>query len=102
MKHAATLSRSVRVQARSIAFPVAAPATTQSEPLDLGIPKEKRLFTIPETARYLQVSATTVRNMIDCGTLVAGHVGMSPTAKRQCLRVTRQSVEQLQRERFGG
>lgn len=101
MKHSATLPSPFRVQPRSTPSSASPTADPDAAPTDLGLPKEKLLLTIPETAHYLQVSSTTVRNLIDSGELIAGHVGMSPTAKRLCLRVTRQSMERLQKKRFG-
>ena len=101
MKHRATPSSPLRAHPRSFPISLSPAATTQAPPVDLGLPKEKLLLTIPETAQYLQVSYTTVRNLIDTGSLVAGHVGMSPTAKRLTLRITRESVERLQKQRFG-
>ncbi len=101
MKHSAPLSSPFRVQTRSTPSSASLTAVPEAAPPELGFPKEKLLLTVPETARYLQVSTTTVRNLIDSGELIAGHVGMSPTAKRLCLRVTRQSMERLQKKRFG-
>lgn len=101
MKHSATLSSPFRVRATQAPSSLRDTSPPEVSPVNLGLPKEKLLLTIPETAYYLQVSATTVRNLIDSGELVAGHVGTSPNAKRRLLRITRQSVEGLQKQRFG-
>lgn len=101
MNHTETLQSSSFSRRRLHGFhKLAAPPPIET-PLDLGFPKQKLLFTIPEAADYLAVSTTTVRNLIDTGALQAGHVGISANPKRHRMRITRESMERLKQERFG-
>lgn len=101
MKHSIPLSSPISTSSRVLSLSSCVTHPPEATPPDLGIPKFKRLLTIQETADVLLVSPTTVRNMIDCGALDAGHLGSSPNPQRQHRRITRESVERLQKQRFG-
>lgn len=101
MKHSIPLASPLSSRSRLQSMSHRLTQSGEEKRLDLGLPKIKRLLTIQETADILLVSHTTVRNMIDCGALDAGHVGLYANPQRQHLRITRESVERLQKERFG-
>ncbi len=101
MKHIDALVLPHPTHSRLRDFPLRTTPESEATPLDIGLPKIKLLLTIQETASILQVSLTTVRNMIDCGTLDAAPVNPSPNALRKHLRITRESAERFQKSRFG-
>lgn len=61
----------------------------------------RHFWRLEEAAQLLAVSKTTVRNLIECGQLEAGHVGRARDGRRLHLRVTAQSLAKFQQERFG-
>lgn len=61
----------------------------------------RRFWRLEEAAHLLAVSKTTVRNLIECGQLEAGHVGRARDGRRLHLRITAQSLAKFQQERFG-
>lgn len=80
-----------------------APATTVSpRPSDTAPSLPHRQFwRVDEAAALLSVSKTTVRNLIECGQLEAGHVGLTCDGRRLHLRITARSLAAFQRARFG-
>lgn len=61
----------------------------------------RHFWRLDEAAQLLAVSKTTVRNLIECGQLEAGHVGRARDGRRLHLRITAESLAKFQRERFG-
>ncbi|MEM1058016.1 MAG: helix-turn-helix domain-containing protein [Verrucomicrobiota bacterium] len=62
--------------------------------------ERRRLYRVREAAELLDVSRTTVRNLIECGQLEAGHVGRSANGRRLHLRITAASLDAYLRARF--
>jgi excisionase family DNA binding protein len=100
MKHSETFLASSHLSLRPDPRSTSATEDSSISPLDIGLPRQRLLLKVGETADLLHISLTTVRNLIDSGVLEAGNIG-KPTGCRQHVRITRESVERFRRQRFG-